>query len=90
MAVPIEAVRRILIHIAVLFAALAAGPVLAHHSVLHFGGSAAELLEPEKAFAMSARALDGRAVEVRFAIADGYYTTCTASALSSRSRMGRG
>ncbi len=35
--------------------------------------SPAELLEPEKAFAMSARALDARTVEVSFAIADGYY-----------------
>jgi len=55
------------------FAALATEPALAHHSALHFGGSAAELLEPEKAFAMSARALDARTVEVSFAIADGYY-----------------
>jgi hypothetical protein len=31
-----------------------------------------ELLEPEKAFRFSARALDG-AIEVKFAIADGYY-----------------
>jgi thiol:disulfide interchange protein DsbD len=66
-------VRAILLRFAVLFAALATGPALAHHSALHFGGSAAELLEPEKAFAMSARALDARTVEVRFAIADGYY-----------------
>jgi len=72
-AVPIEAVRGVLIRFAVLLAALAAVPVLAHHAPLHFGGSAAELLEPEKAFAMSARALDAAAVEVRFAIADGYY-----------------
>jgi thiol:disulfide interchange protein DsbD len=35
-------------------------------------GSADNLLEPEKAFRFSARALDG-AVEVDFAIADGYY-----------------
>jgi thiol:disulfide interchange protein DsbD len=32
-----------------------------------------ELLEPEKAFRVSARALDAGNVEVRFAIADGYY-----------------
>ncbi|MSP98270.1 MAG: protein-disulfide reductase DsbD [Betaproteobacteria bacterium] len=32
-----------------------------------------ELLEPEKAFRMSVRALDDRSVEVSFAIADGYY-----------------
>ena len=45
MAVPIEAVRSVLVHIAVLLAALAAEPVLAHHSALHFAASAAELLE---------------------------------------------
>ena len=32
-----------------------------------------DLLEPEKAFRMSARALGAAGVEVRFAIADGYY-----------------
>ena len=32
-----------------------------------------DLLEPEKAFRMSARALDARTVEVTFAIAEGYY-----------------
>jgi thiol:disulfide interchange protein DsbD len=32
-----------------------------------------DLLEPEKAFRMSARALDARTVEVSFDIADGYY-----------------
>jgi thiol:disulfide interchange protein DsbD len=32
-----------------------------------------DLLEPERAFALSARALDPRTVEVRYAIADGYY-----------------
>lgn len=32
-----------------------------------------ELLEPEKAFRISARALDARNVEVEFKIADGYY-----------------
>ena len=35
--------------------------------------SPAGLLEPEKAFRMSARALDAQTVEVSFAIADGYY-----------------
>ena len=35
--------------------------------------AADDLLEPEKAFRMSARALDGENVEVRFGIADGYY-----------------
>jgi thioredoxin:protein disulfide reductase len=37
------------------------------------GSAAEDLLEPEKAFRMSARALDATSVEVRFAIADGYY-----------------
>ena len=32
-----------------------------------------ELLDPEKAFRISARALDGRMVEVEFKIARGYY-----------------
>lgn len=32
-----------------------------------------DLLEPEKAFRISTRALDERSVEVRFEIADGYY-----------------
>jgi thiol:disulfide interchange protein DsbD len=32
-----------------------------------------ELLEPEQAFRFSARALDGKTIEVQFAIADGYY-----------------
>lgn len=32
-----------------------------------------DLLEPEKAFRISTRALDARHVEVRFQIADGYY-----------------
>ena len=55
-----------------LLLAAAAQPGLAHHSALHFGGSGAELLELEKAFRFSAQARDG-AVEVSFAIADGYY-----------------
>jgi thiol:disulfide interchange protein DsbD len=40
---------------------------------LKLGGSAESLLEPEKAFRFSARALDDSLLEVRFAIADGYY-----------------
>ncbi len=41
---------------------------------LAFGSaSAQELLEPEKAFKLSARALDPQTLEVRFDIADGYY-----------------
>jgi thiol:disulfide interchange protein DsbD len=35
--------------------------------------AAADLLEPEQAFRFTARAVDGGAVEVRFAIAEGYY-----------------
>jgi len=35
--------------------------------------NAQDLLEPEKAFRMSVRSPDPRSVEVRFAIADGYY-----------------
>jgi thiol:disulfide interchange protein DsbD len=44
-------------------------------ALAQFGGagSGASLLPPEKAFAFSARAVDGDAVEVRFVIADGYY-----------------
>jgi thiol:disulfide interchange protein DsbD len=37
------------------------------------GVQAADLLEPEQAFRFSARAVDDGAVEVRFAIAEGYY-----------------
>jgi thioredoxin:protein disulfide reductase len=36
-------------------------------------GSGEDLLEPEKAFRFSAKALDDAAIEVRFAIAEGYY-----------------
>jgi thiol:disulfide interchange protein DsbD len=48
-----------------LWFALAALPALA--------ASPQELLESEQAFRFSARALDAKAVEVQFAIADGYY-----------------
>jgi thioredoxin:protein disulfide reductase len=48
-----------------LWLALAAPPAPA--------ASPQDLLEPEKAFRFSARALDAKAVEVQFAIADGYY-----------------
>lgn len=37
------------------------------------GAGVDDLLEPEKAFRMSARALDARTVEISFAIAEGYY-----------------
>ncbi len=47
--------------------ALGAGPALAQL----FGQQ--ELLEPDKAFRIAARALDARNVEVTFQIADGYY-----------------
>ncbi len=40
---------------------------------LTLGGSTDNLLEPEKAFRFSARALDASTIEVHFAIADGYY-----------------
>ncbi|HZQ71440.1 MAG TPA: protein-disulfide reductase DsbD [Burkholderiales bacterium] len=40
---------------------------------LSLGSPADKLLEPEKAFRFSARALGGDAVEVRFVIAPGYY-----------------
>jgi thiol:disulfide interchange protein DsbD len=36
-------------------------------------GGGNELLDPEKAFRVSARALDARNVEIEFRIADGYY-----------------
>ena len=38
-----------------------------------WAAGADDLLEPEKAFRLSARALDPTAVEVQFRIADGYY-----------------
>jgi thiol:disulfide interchange protein DsbD len=53
----------------VLFALLAA-PALAQ---LKLGASTDNLLEPEKAFRFSARALDASSLEVRFDIASGYY-----------------
>ena len=53
----------------VLFALLAA-PAAAQ---LKLGASTDNLLEPEKAFRFSARALDASSVEVRFDIAPGYY-----------------
>ena len=54
-----------------LFLALLLGFVIPAQAQL-FKKSADELLEPEKAFRFSAREMDG-AVEVRFAIAEGYY-----------------
>ena len=52
-----------------LIAALALASSWAHAGL--FG--AEQLLEPDQAFRLSARALDSRAIEVRFAIAEGYY-----------------
>lgn len=40
---------------------------------LRLGGAADNLLEPEKAFRFSARALDAASIEVSFVIADSYY-----------------
>ncbi len=51
-----------------LLALLSAMPAMAQ-----FGAKGDTLLEPEKAFRFSARALDAETLEVRFAIADGYY-----------------
>jgi len=60
----------ILFRLFALFAALFAAPFagLAHAAI-----NEADLLEPEKAFRMSTRAIDERTVEVRFDIAEGYY-----------------
>ena len=55
-----------------LFGLLLAATATQAFAQFGFGGTADKLLEPEKAFRFSARAADG-AVEVRFAIADGYY-----------------
>jgi thiol:disulfide interchange protein DsbD len=59
--------RRILL---VLLGLVVAAPAAAQ---LKLGGSADNLLEPEKAFRFSARVLDSSSVEVSFAIASGYY-----------------
>ncbi|MGH8737099.1 MAG: protein-disulfide reductase DsbD [Burkholderiales bacterium] len=56
-----------------LFAVLAALVALPALGQLNLGASAGSLLEPEKAFQFSARALGNDAVEVSFKIADGYY-----------------
>ncbi|MGW8270823.1 MAG: protein-disulfide reductase DsbD, partial [Burkholderiales bacterium] len=55
---------------AVLLLVLFALPAAAQMNLF---GQSDELLEPEKAFAFEARALDARTLEVQFAIADGYY-----------------
>jgi thiol:disulfide interchange protein DsbD len=56
-----------------LFALLALGLAASAAAQLKLGGSADNLLEPEKAFRFSARALDASTLEVSFAIANGYY-----------------
>jgi thioredoxin:protein disulfide reductase len=60
---------QIVISAAAIITALAFGAGPAAAQLL--GGQ--ELLEPDKAFRISARALDARNVEVTFQIADGYY-----------------
>jgi thiol:disulfide interchange protein DsbD len=54
----------------ILVALLLCAPAAAQ---LKLGGNTDNLLEPEKAFRFSARALDASTIEVHFAIADGYY-----------------
>jgi thiol:disulfide interchange protein DsbD len=56
--------------LSLLLALLLCAPAAAQ---LKLGGSTDNLLEPEKAFRFSALALDAQSLEVRFAIADGYY-----------------
>lgn len=63
------ALRGPLRHVLLLIAALA-GLAIGNGSA---AVSADDLLEPEKAFRISTRALDERTAEIRFAIADGYY-----------------
>ena len=58
------------IRLVAVLAALVAAPALAQ---LNLGASSGDLLEPEKAFQFSARALGADAVQVSFKIADGYY-----------------
>ena len=53
-----------------LLSLLVAAPAAAQ---LRLGGGADNLLEPEKAFRFSARALDASSVEVTYVIANGYY-----------------
>jgi thiol:disulfide interchange protein DsbD len=53
-----------------LIALLLCAPAVAQ---LKLGGAPDNLLEPEKAFRFSAQVLDASTLEVRFAIADGYY-----------------
>ena len=62
-----EDVKKLLL---LLLASLLSAPAFGQ---LKLGGSTDNLLEPEKAFAFSVRALDAGSIEVRFTIADGYY-----------------
>lgn len=64
MTVAVPALRKLLVPLGLL---LAAAPAAAQF----FGTD--ELLDPEQAFRISARALDRRTVEVEFRIAPGYY-----------------
>ena len=57
----------------ILFLLLALALAAPAPAQLKLGGGADNLLEPEKAFRFSARAVDASSVEVTFAIADGYY-----------------
>jgi thiol:disulfide interchange protein DsbD len=56
--------------LALLLLIVAGSPALAQFGL---GAKSDQLLEPEKAFRFSARALDDAKLEVRFQIADGYY-----------------
>ena len=56
--------------VSILVAFLLCAPAAAQ---LKFGSATDNLLEPEKAFRFSARSLDAQSLEVRFAIAEGYY-----------------
>jgi thiol:disulfide interchange protein DsbD len=62
--------RRLLPILLTLLALALAAPAAAQFKL---GGNADNLLEPEKAFRFSARALDASTLEVTFAIANGYY-----------------
>jgi thiol:disulfide interchange protein DsbD len=56
-----------------LLALLACALALPAAAQLKLGGSADDLLEPEKAFRFSARTIDASTIEVRYEIAEGYY-----------------
>ena len=58
------------LRLAVIWLVLVALPAAAQIKLF---GQSDELLEPEKAFQFTARAVDARTLEVRFLIADGYY-----------------